>query len=510
MQDLNSFRLQKISMIVADVILVAIGVIFAFSGEGPMSPLQALVVTFCVTMGAALGFIPFYLEFKHKLNFAAFELGQESKENTERIEAALGEIKAISDAVSQMADRAEQMSSKFEGQIGRFQAEAAKADESRTLRAKERSDFARELANLREDLTKAISETPGAEDTAALIGGIEVALANLSSQIEQLQFEQVKEAAARREADTVVDDFVPSSENESDEAVEPSDFSEDIADAEQKPETAREATPADPEPGFENVESTPEPAKDDEAAFSIEDVELGEDEDDDEDYVDEDSLSTDFLDEEAMADESSDDDDEPAQTDDAADETKPDAADDLTEPDTDESEAQSNEPIFVDARKDVPATVEKASAASKLDKAKREELEEFGEIEFSAPEPELDADDDEELDEPLEPETDLLGEVPPAQKKKRKRAPKDATTLVAQVLIGIGNKPYVRGTGPGLSTDKGVPMEFVEIGKWQWVAPESDEPVTCQIYRNDEIVAEGEEIVLEPGQRRTISPIFPV
>ena len=142
------------------------------------------------------------------------------------------------------------------------------------------------------------------------------------------------------------------------------------------------------------------------------------------------------------------------------------------------------------------------------------ELEEFGEIEIQAPvlddledtpeeeegstkadleeeepapvvaESEEEPEDDDSEEEGVPPmQADLLGDLPPPEKKKRKRAPKDATTLVAQVLIGIGNKPYVRGTGPGLSPDKGVPMEFVEIGKWQWVAAQSDEPVVCQIYK---------------------------
>ncbi len=106
---------------------------------------------------------------------------------------------------------------------------------------------------------------------------------------------------------------------------------------------------------------------------------------------------------------------------------------------------------------------------------------------------------------PLQP--NLMDDLPPPRQKPRK-SPKGATVLVAQVLIGIGNKPYVRGTGPGLSSTKGVPMEFLEIGKWQWTAPESDEPISCQIYKNDEVPASGDMIELEPGQRRTVSPSF--
>ena len=49
-----------------------------------------------------------------------------------------------------------------------------------------------------------------------------------------------------------------------------------------------------------------------------------------------------------------------------------------------------------------------------------------------------------------------------------KKAPGGMTTVIAKVMIGIGNKPFVRGEGPGLSWDEGVAMNFLEIGKWAW------------------------------------------
>ncbi|WP_269543019.1 hypothetical protein [Cerasicoccus fimbriatus] len=112
---------------------------------------------------------------------------------------------------------------------------------------------------------------------------------------------------------------------------------------------------------------------------------------------------------------------------------------------------------------------------------------------------------EEDEDEPEQGE--LIDDVPATPKSKPKKK-KGATTLIAQVLIGIGNKPYVRGTGPGLSEDEGVPMEFLEIGKWQWTAPESDEPVTVRIYKNDEDPAEGDPIEIPAGQRRSVAPKF--
>ncbi len=110
--------------------------------------------------------------------------------------------------------------------------------------------------------------------------------------------------------------------------------------------------------------------------------------------------------------------------------------------------------------------------------------------------------------EEAKPEQPELLEDLPASRLKAKKAGKEMSTLVAQLLIGIGNKPYVRGKGPGLSEEVGVPMEFLEIGKWQWVAPESSEQIVCQVYKNDETPAEGEPIVIEPGQRKVVAPRF--
>lgn len=103
---------------------------------------------------------------------------------------------------------------------------------------------------------------------------------------------------------------------------------------------------------------------------------------------------------------------------------------------------------------------------------------------------------------------DLMEDIPEGSEKAKKSGRKE-TALVAQVLIGIGNKPYLRGEGAGLSEDVGVPMDFLEIGKWQWIAPDSTEPILCQIFKNDEVEAEGEPIIIEPGQKRIITPKFP-
>ncbi len=81
--------------------------------------------------------------------------------------------------------------------------------------------------------------------------------------------------------------------------------------------------------------------------------------------------------------------------------------------------------------------------------------------------------------------------------------------LTAHVLIGIGNKPYLRGSGGGLNWDEGVPMNFEEIGKWYWEMAESiHEPIEFQVYRNDLDADRKGKQLLKPGEKLGIEPKF--
>ena len=82
------------------------------------------------------------------------------------------------------------------------------------------------------------------------------------------------------------------------------------------------------------------------------------------------------------------------------------------------------------------------------------------------------------------------------------------TTVVANVMIGIGNKPYLRGEGPGLSWDEGVPMNFIEIGKWAWSPSRKNASLTVQVYRNDQDPDKSGKIEVKPGQKLEITPDF--
>jgi hypothetical protein len=107
----------------------------------------------------------------------------------------------------------------------------------------------------------------------------------------------------------------------------------------------------------------------------------------------------------------------------------------------------------------------------------------------------------------------LAGEstAPPPVKEEEtptKKAPGGMTTVIAKVMIGIGNKPYVRGEGPGLSWEEGVPMNFLEIGKWAWSPSRKNASVTIQIYRNDEDPDNTGKHEIKPGEKFELTPDF--
>lgn len=104
---------------------------------------------------------------------------------------------------------------------------------------------------------------------------------------------------------------------------------------------------------------------------------------------------------------------------------------------------------------------------------------------------------------------DLFADLELPDPVKIRRTKKRDTAVIASVFIGIGNKPYLRGSGGGLNWETGVAMEFEEIGKWRWIAPDDLEaPIQLQVYRNDEDPDKKGKHTLEPGQQLEISPEF--
>lgn len=84
-----------------------------------------------------------------------------------------------------------------------------------------------------------------------------------------------------------------------------------------------------------------------------------------------------------------------------------------------------------------------------------------------------------------------------------------ATRLLVTAYIGIGNRLFIRGDAPGLSPDKGIPLQFVSIGKWRWETTEATGTVRVRLYKNDETeCASLGELTLDSGQQTEVTATF--
>ena len=96
----------------------------------------------------------------------------------------------------------------------------------------------------------------------------------------------------------------------------------------------------------------------------------------------------------------------------------------------------------------------------------------------------------------------------PAKTKPAVTTEPPATFISAKIDIGFGNQLFIRGTGPGLSWDHGVPMECVGAGLWTVTVKHATQPVTFKVLVNDLSWSTGEDFAVEPGQSVTVVPSF--
>ena len=99
--------------------------------------------------------------------------------------------------------------------------------------------------------------------------------------------------------------------------------------------------------------------------------------------------------------------------------------------------------------------------------------------------------------------------TPSAEMAASTQSPDGATRLLVTAYIGIGNRLFIRGEGPGLSWEKGVPLQFVSIGKWRWETSGAAAPVKFKLYKNDDIecAALGTQ-ALDPGVQQEVTATF--
>ncbi len=82
------------------------------------------------------------------------------------------------------------------------------------------------------------------------------------------------------------------------------------------------------------------------------------------------------------------------------------------------------------------------------------------------------------------------------------------TRIVAQIDVGFGNALYIRGDGPGLSWNQGVPMDCVSNDRWELTLGESSRPISFKVLLNDATWCTGPDSVVASGSTAVINPDF--
>lgn len=99
---------------------------------------------------------------------------------------------------------------------------------------------------------------------------------------------------------------------------------------------------------------------------------------------------------------------------------------------------------------------------------------------------------------------------PAAKKPAVKAVPSSSATtkIVAQIDVGFGNTLYIRGEGPGLSWEKGIPLDCVADTQWSLSLSEASRPVVFKFLINDLTWSIGEDFVVQPGGSVELTPTF--
>ena len=86
--------------------------------------------------------------------------------------------------------------------------------------------------------------------------------------------------------------------------------------------------------------------------------------------------------------------------------------------------------------------------------------------------------------------------------------PPSLTVVAARVDIGFGNHLFLRGTGPGLSWETGVPMANAGSDLWTIDLMGASGPICCKFLINDETWSAGPDYVIDPGAQLEVTPLF--
>ncbi len=462
-------RLNPMPFIVADATLLVVAALIGWMAPAPISPVSLAAIALCVAAGAVALLYPFVVNHARRQEEALQErtnqieaLARTVSASAEQISIAVSNLPAIAENSARQLKAAEQLPSALKAQLAVLQEQlsataheenAALRHELDTLRNAETAKLAQAL----DGLTRATADLARLEKLAAQhSAALDQALVQLPRVADS--FGQQASEALRRETAAAVK-ALHAAAAEAGQALASATaearvaFDRGVRDA--VTHLAAQATSTPPFPAHQQNRAVVAPAP----------------------ALVETPATTPAVSTPAAA---------------PAPEPEPVIDDaDLDEPEAVPARlAEPEAPIAEEAPAETPAPAPEERAAP-------------APVTAPAPEPEPEP-------EPETPAASEDNETEPATPATEPALSHDGyTRLVATAYIGIGNKLFIRGDGPGLRRDKGVPLQFVSIGKWRWESAELLFPVKIRLYKNDQVECGAlGEITLEPGHHHEVNAAF--
>jgi len=83
----------------------------------------------------------------------------------------------------------------------------------------------------------------------------------------------------------------------------------------------------------------------------------------------------------------------------------------------------------------------------------------------------------------------------------------EMATVEVTLDSGFGNSVFLRGSGGGLTWERGILLDCIDGKTWRWSGMIKD-PITVRALLNDCLGSAGSDVLIQPGQKVEIKPSF--
>jgi len=94
------------------------------------------------------------------------------------------------------------------------------------------------------------------------------------------------------------------------------------------------------------------------------------------------------------------------------------------------------------------------------------------------------------------------------KKKASKGAKNSKSRVTVRLDVGFSNNLFIRGDGPGLSWERGVPLANKGPDEWVWESASACGCCEFKVLINDQVYEMGENHHLEEGSQIQYTPQF--